>query len=895
MKKKLTVLFVVLTVLMTALFAISMTGFGASAAIQTNTITFESLQEGKITTAEKSLQDSILSTVKASSSTTGTLEVKKENNEKFVRITSSSDNASSFIALYGYFKDNVTVAKGTYKVSMLIRLGDANGGNFTLKDSKNVAFRFYAKAGNSTQPLQNLYEVATADANGFRKVEFEFTTTRTYKELWVYSYAKSGSYIDVKSISLESDAISIDTTTPPAPSIPDASEGETPVTIYYYNPLENPTKQPTIVVYKGIHNEENYRTTVTGVKGTENGKQCFKANLNEGLYCAKVSYGGRYVAKYFYIKDNTPVVLDIPYDPSYAKNWSEDMSIIQTDEFMEKLRAEDIVGYEPVDTPTFTKHANSQQEFMTNSELVEYVNNLDANSTNLKVYYPFNLSKLQNKTPVLVFAKNADNLPNDLKEAGAQIQALKKEVLMTTGGIHGNEPGGAEGNVAFAKELAGDYGNTVLDFFGAIVLIPSVEVDNFQLFVRNSPKEYTRKGTEALNSNRDAMLVELEATENRHYVYNAFNPTVCIDCHEDFSKYTLNPSTLITKDDQMNDIAIRHSSIGNSSFYDRNGDYYQSKDSIQSKIMMDSIDALNARGFRTTIYYSEGSTPAVANGYYTANGSLSFLIEVRRINSGRSHYERAVFGMREALKTITNQVMSYEGEIATKVFAGRERLASITKFDANNTFVLDAVSENFSYTVVNPTMHASGEWANEHGTRQLTVKNKITKTRAMATAYVIDATHPYLNEMLRILDIQNIAYTKIKAGSTLTLRKYLGGYKNTEIDTATDVTFENGAYVVTLNSAKAYLISYLFEPDVCNSTPYTTFAHAGYVTSTNTIYRSEVDDMHLVIKTMAEGYTPDTPNDDAEKGGCGSVIGTASVATGITLLAGAVMVFKKKD
>ncbi|MBR2615005.1 MAG: hypothetical protein IKC71_05375 [Clostridia bacterium] len=874
MKKRLTILFVVLMLVSSALFALSMTSFGVGAA--TLTTNFDSVTDstGDIGTNKVNVGSFDIS-VASTYTSKGGIEVVVESDESFIRVTSKIDSGSTFVYL------NTDLTKGTYKVKAQIRLSD-NYETTTSSSGKYIIFRI----GNDPTMDVVWYNNSTVPTTEWTTIEKTVEVTKDVSSNRLYFYAKAGSYFDIKELTIEggSDVQG------------EQTAGDIPVKITYYNPLENATKQPTIVVYKGIHNEAAYRTEVKGTTTTEDGKKVFTANLVEGLYCAKVSYGGRYVAKYFNVKTGTPVDLDIPYDPSYAQNWSEDMSIIQTDEFMAKLRAEDIVGYEPVDTPTFTKHANSMQEFMTNNELVEYVNNLDANSTNLKVYYPFNLSKLQNKTPVLVFTKNADELPNDLKEAGTKIQALKKEVLMTTGGIHGNEPGGAEGNVAFAKELAGSYGNTVLDFFGAIVLIPSVEVDNFQLFVRNSPKEYTRKGTEALNSNRDAMLVELEATENRHFVYNAFNPTVCIDCHEDFSKYTLNPSTLITKDDQMNDIAIRHSSIGNSSFYDRDGAYYQSKDSIQSKIMMDSIDALNERGFRTTIYYSEGSTPAVANGYYTANGSLSFLIEVRRINSGRSHYERAVFGMREALKTITNQVMSYEGEIATKVYAGRERLASITKFDANNTFALDAVSENFSYTVVNPTMHASGEWANEHGTRQLTVKNKITKTRAMATAYVIDANHPYLNEMLRILDVQNISYTKIKAGSTLSLRKYLGGYQNTTIGDATDVTFTDGAYVVTLNSAKAYLISYLFEPDVCNSNPYTTFAHAGYVTNENTIYRSEVDDMHLVVESLKEGSstdTPDNPTDD--KGGCGSVITVGSTILSMVLLAGATFVLKKKD
>ena len=73
---------------------------------------------------------------------------------------------------------------------------------------------------------------------------------------------------------------------------------------------------------------------------------------------------------------------------------------------------------------------------------------------------------------------------------------------------------------------------------------------------------------------------------------------------------------------------------------------------------------------------------------------------------------------------------------------------------------------------------------------------------------------------------------------------------------AEEVTFENGAYVITLDTSDSYLITYLFEPD---SFPYTTaedhmhsLTNMGYVTENDDFYRSEVSGIAEIVASMVD-------------------------------------------
>lgn len=639
----------------------------------------------------------------------------------------------------------------------------------------------------------------------------------------------------------------------------------TTVRINYYNPHGTDETQPNLVLYKGISSSDS-KVKLSPTFGNENGVAYATADLEPGVYYYKVYYGSGssdYHIKHFYIsgKDAT-LTYDQPYEPYVENSYMEQYTATSTDEVIENFFSTDTIdGYTPLNTPTFTKHTSADRSFMSNAELCEYVETLDADCDYLYVYYPFEDSAMGNKYPILVFTK--DEVPG-----GTTFDAIGeivrnggiREILMLTGGVHGNEPAGIEATVAFANELVGEYGDEVLDVFGAIVIMPSVSADNAQRFKRNN--------TDGINPQRDLMQLTGEGTQNQVYVYRTFMPTVYIDCHTDTGTLSVSDgdysvSYLGTNSlSHLDDAVIRYASVFNSPIIDLNGIIDGSApvaDQIGMHINVAAINSLKEQGLRAGFYYMPNAKPNTSWVYAQARGSYGFLIESMRIWSGKDRYERSVYSIMQAIKAITGEVVSFDGALAENVYNGRAA-AAVTEYSEDNLFAKKTtVSGQLKYTIERTSIYLDGT---VKGSDSVTITHHDTVSDfvAMATAYVVDADAENVDVILSLLDMHGIKYTKIKAGATLTLRKYSGiGTVNTSSEAVTmgdaeDVTFENGAYVVTLDTSDAYLITYLFEPD---SFPYTTaadhmhsLANMGYITDSDSLYRSEVSGVAEIVSGL---------------------------------------------
>jgi len=674
----------------------------------------------------------------------------------------------------------------------------------------------------------------------------------------------------------------------------------------YYNSLGLTEEQPSsIKIYKGIHTPTEYRTQLTDVEtGVENGKNFAKVTVEPGLYHAIMSYSsGGTVYKYFYVSGKLESqTYDIAFAPYKENNYSEKTAIWQTDEILEQVDTDDLVGFPEggFDTPTFTKHADHHAEFLTNEDVCEYADNLAKTSNRTYVYYPFGESELGHRWPIIVISKH-DLSGMSWEEAGAFIRAKKGEVFMTAGGVHGNEPAGVEGNLAFAKDLTGSYGDAVVNFFEAIIVMPAISVDNLERYVRSDPET-------GRNPNRDLMQVKLEGTEAQIRAFNNFLPTVHVDCHEDYGRFLYNPDNNYLADDKdVIDVAIRNTSNQNSPMLSVRKGQFNQKEQRSFKMMMDSLEAVKGKGLRPSIYYVDGTGTMNGKGRFTPLGSLDFIVEVLRMTTGKTRYARAVYAMNEALKSLLEQQMSYGGEIAREAWAARDSFATITKFDENRLFALETKYDNGTVQrYERPVFNANGKIT--YKTVSYTFLDNITKVRALPTAYVIDGRNENMDAILRLLDIHNIPFTRLEAGTTLTLRRYQAGadnikiYENTVLGEAKEVTFPNGAIAVTLNNMYAYLAVYLFEPD---SAPHATtsddsivsFAHMDLIDNSdnNAVYRSEVDDICYVINGENGGNGSTGGDTNTDNKGCGSALGGTSTILLPLLLAGAVVLFKKKD
>jgi len=647
----------------------------------------------------------------------------------------------------------------------------------------------------------------------------------------------------------------------------------TEVTVVYYNPQGTDKTQPNIVFYNGIHNvgeKTQQNATSTGVV---DGKNYAVYNVTPGLYFAKVYYGNGssdYFIKYIYVTgDSEALSYDMPFEPYVKNGYMETRQTHTTDQVLELFKMENLnldVCSRP-QTPTFTNpDITNRRAYLTNDEICDFIDELEETCEYLYVYYPFPESEMGNRTPVLVFTK--DEIPDGstIEQTANIIRSGGiREIFMINGGIHGNEPSGMEGALDYARMLTQDYGNEVLDSFGAIIVIPSVSVDTYQLCSRD-----TETG---INPNRDMMALSLECTQNLAYAYQLFMPTVYADCHEDTGSMIPDVDHSI---ENLDDVNVRFIGIKNSPLFDIS-DYVEIMptevvmNETGTSMMMNVINnTVNRTGLRVGIYPASGYRAGNISNYTQIRGSYTFLVEGLRIWSGRVRYERSVFAIREILVSITEEVMAYDGQLAKNVAVSRAKLDATTKFDDNNLFALHMKeSGNTKVYLPRPLIYADGSYKDPDNLKATSLMDHVDKTRAFPTAYVFSKTDENASQILALLDLHGIKYTELKSGASLTLSQYtnIEDHDKADFGDAQSVTFENGAYAVTLNSSDAYLISFLFEPNsksYVDDTP-VSLTHMGYITNGDELYRSEVDDVADIIKSLA--VNNDTLVGDADDDG----------------------------
>jgi len=620
----------------------------------------------------------------------------------------------------------------------------------------------------------------------------------------------------------------------------------TKVTVTYYNPDEN-GEQPDIVVYKGASSSD----TKTKIADLKDGAT-YEADLTPGLYYWKVYYNGGtdYRLKHFLIEgDRETLSFDVPFEPYVENGYMENVTAETTDQVLEAFFSMDgFVGFTGFDTPTFTEKYQNTRKFMTNEDLCAYVTKLDEDCGYL---YAF-LAELHDQTnlfPVLVFTK--DEIPEDatLEEIAEIVRAGgTREIISVTGGIHGNEPAGEEGVLNFGKQLCGEYGEKLFanEHIGAVVLMPATSPDNLMRFKRTY--------TDGENPNRDTTSMRHGNTQMVAYVYDLFMPTVHFDCHED----TSGTNEIDASDNSysnIDDVVFTSSSLPNSPVQDiqgvLNGDIKFLEQDMYT-LVGDMIERTAESGLRTGYYQWTYYGPGQIQAHAIMRGSYGYLIEVMRIWSGKSHYERAVFAMMTALMNAVEVVADEDGAIAEKVTAARAA-AAVENFDENNPFVLKMASgqSDIKLTYKHPSVYADGTYKDENATVTRTRFDMPSSTRPMATGYVLDAGASNIAGVKEKLTQAGLAYTMLPAGTTLTLRKYTSISDSATYGEAEEVTFQNGALAVHTNTSDAYYIAYYFEPDsYLASDTIVSLYQNGLIASTDALYRSEADGFSALLEEL---------------------------------------------
>ncbi|MBQ6914845.1 MAG: hypothetical protein IJQ65_03920, partial [Kiritimatiellae bacterium] len=394
----------------------------------------------------------------------------------------------------------------------------------------------------------------------------------------------------------------------------------------------NSYKSVTFTVYysEGCISRLRYRAATTGdyIYPVSETATSSTYTLAPGLYKDTIAYAAKtsdYNRKSVYIDGRSPSVeIHMEFPMRAGTGFESSPAAYHTDQVLENFIDEnDLVGYKTPDTPYFNKRGASSNIFTTNDEIVEF---LAAKEELCDYLYVYNLaiSPSGYQVPLALFTLDEIPAGASLAEAAAIVSADKtRDILMATGGIHGNEPTGSEGTLAFISELCTAYGQSVLDGtnLGAILVVPRQNPEGFYTQTRETPLP-----NPVDNLNRDYMLLSSNEIAGISKAYQLFMPTLTVDCHEALSGPTYSDGDLLT---DVYDLGIMYFANAASPLIDGKaliaGDadaMYTYGDAVNTRVQQ----KLQALGGRTYYYPKDNSGVYGANNFGVA-GALGYVME----------------------------------------------------------------------------------------------------------------------------------------------------------------------------------------------------------------------------------------------------------------------------
>lgn len=578
------------------------------------------------------------------------------------------------------------------------------------------------------------------------------------------------------------------------------------------------------------------------VKADESTATSATYTLAPGLYNAKVYYSAtNYQQKYLYVYgDRAEQTMDMRFDAAKGEGFERTNATKHNDEIYDiYYDSSDIEGYFTPDTPYFVKR-NGSTVFTTAEEANEFVREKDAACDYMYSFVMDVTEPYGFELPVAVFTKDAIPAGATLEEIAEIVgKQSGRDIIQISCGIHGNEPSGLDGGLAFISEMCGEYGNSVFDGtnIGAVIVFPMMSPDTSYMHVRNTNEEVINP-----NPNRDYFSLDLEGNAAYAYAAQLFKPTMVVDLHECNGYPNYSDSEILTDiyDLGMNYLAPLHDDLldAKAALY---GDRRIAYEAYGETLNRAAMDTLIEQGIRPYYYYKM-RVPGSAQNYGASFGTFTFIIEVAAFEQANQNYDRHVFLYVAGLKSLIGTCIGEDGRMAAEVEAARANSTlSAQIYDDREPIVLGhARSRSSLYKFVwdNPLIAADGTVRVGDNTASWDAYEIAFRYRTQPTAYVVGADAESIGKVLSILDKHGINYYSLDTKTTLTLQQYGGTVGTATLSEKRDVTFENGAYIIPVDGYMADAISILFEPDNPDMTEgYCTFAQMGLLEVAD-IYRS---------------------------------------------------------
>ncbi|MFJ7470518.1 M14 family metallopeptidase [Peribacillus frigoritolerans] len=466
-------------------------------------------------------------------------------------------------------------------------------------------------------------------------------------------------------------------------------------------------------------------------------------------------------------------------------------------------------------TPAFKQNKIA---FTSQEEMFDHIKFLAHKNKNIQVK-TIGKSTEGRDIPMILFSKDSNK----------SIKDSHKPLIWIQGQIHGNEPASGESTLVLAQWLTEGKLGDVLDKVN-VAIVPRVNPDGSYYFKRFTAND--------MDANRDYLKVEYPEVQTIHQSIDDYEPEVILDVHE----YTVNPAPLkkVGANGSIASYDLLISSAKNLNIPER---LRKASDQLLLPHVFKTLEKekLSYHDYYTlatsgdgVLTATEGSTEArIGRNALGLKNTMTYLIETRGINIGRTDFNRRVFAQATAqaafIKTTTEQaskvkkaVKQAETEIVQK---GRR---------ANDNDKIVITSENKlvkdqKLTVVDlakaKMVDASIDWLDSTDAYPTLVRDR-------PTAYILPPEYKNIAEKLQLLGVEvkklkkpmKVAVESYRVNDLIVSAELESGHSTREVTTnVTSKTrdFPKGSYVFDMAQPDANFISLALEPEGIDS--YVTF------------------------------------------------------------------------
>ena len=452
-------------------------------------------------------------------------------------------------------------------------------------------------------------------------------------------------------------------------------------------------------------------------------------------------------------------------------------------------------------TPAFKQN---KVAFTSQEEMFDHIKSLAHKNKNIQVK-TIGKSTEGRDIPMLLFSKDSKR----------PIKGSHKPLIWIQGQIHGNEPASGESTLVLAQWLAEGKLGDVLDKVN-VAIVPRVNPDGSYYFKRFTAND--------MDANRDYLKVEYPEVQTIHQSIDDYEPEVILDVHE----YTVNPAPLkkVGANGSIASYDLLISSAKNLNIPE------QLRKASDQLLLPNVFKTLEKEKLSYHDYYTlatsddgvltatEGSTEArIGRNALGLKNTMTYLIETRGINIGRTDFKRRVFAQATAqaafIKTTAEQaskvkqaVKQAETEIVQK---GRR---------ANDNDKIVITSENKlvkdqKLTVVDlakaKMVDASIDWLDSTDAYPTLVRDR-------PTAYILPPEYKNIAKKLQLLGVEvkrlkspmKVAVESYRVNDLIVSAELESGHSTREV--TTNVTsntrdFPKGSYVFDMAQPDANFIS----------------------------------------------------------------------------------------